>query len=792
MDWSNAARGRRYAPENSDGSSYVNYSTSRRSGPLSTAFSSPQEQQTHIQAKPPQNRRSLNHLLHGDDIMTNTMRRPPSSSHASPLDAHNSTTIATAQEDRMDSKTKEDENLLYHLIHFSDPWFALTIFLHVLVFSLLISMSRRHLSSGTTSAFSLLAVFTVVLLFTGRWNLKKTKKGRTDIDLGILTPEDEADEVPAVAINLFAAAAILEGVALAIFASVTAGGFSDEQSGDIYFSHDAVLQVLRFASIILLSFHRIIRPANRADPLRSMLELEVVSVCWDAIDGSTFYALLGDPGSNLNSIADNSARVLMAFWYLSVGVRLSMMFLVHHKPSNSGIPTSVLKNPLEMSSDPTVDRTMQALRVRASIIMMMALSEIFAIGLRLALWCTVGLSTVQQEMTIKNFLFSASVVNAYIMWQYADLRDWNRNEFFGWHIPSREVQLEICKWSFVVSYVALGALMSSFLIEVTNEGTKWTANVGTDIILAFGFAYYYKNCYIRRDQQDTKSWSFDFRRLSGYVIFPGTGASILGGLLSINLVCARIPALYRHATEMEIDENDSALSYNNAMLLVQLTMIPIFCYAMYWSLALMLFRKEFTASPGNYNAIHDPMIGLVGTSVMIEGALDVVSAAAFMALGTSGLPNFMNDLVVACALLEIWNACQSFALQALLSGGFDDTPLDLVTWKARLRMFRVPIDAGTFVLRCILWAEYKQASVSIFLVKNLYNLFHTLALIERARGAAKYPKGTLFTEFVNPKDWYGLSAEEWRDATSQQVTNKRVSYIGRASMNVNSDAIGGE
>ena len=184
------------------------------------------------------------------------------------------------------------------------------------------------------------------------------------------------------------------------------------------------------------------------------------------------------------------------------------------------------------------------------------------------------------------------------------------------------------------TYTGTGAMMSTFLIEVTDEGSKWSANVITDIILALYFCYYYKFSYMRRDQQESKTWILDFRRLSGYVIFPGRGASILGALLSINLVCARIPALYHYATEMEASDADRRWSYDNAMLLVQLTMIPIFCYAMYWSLSLMLFRKEFTASPGDYNAIHDPMIGLVGSSVMIEGALDVVSAAAFMTLGT--------------------------------------------------------------------------------------------------------------------------------------------------------------
>jgi hypothetical protein len=41
---------------------------------------------------------------------------------------------------------------------------------------------------------------------------------------------------------------------------------------------------------------------------------------------------------------------------------------------------------------------------------------------------------------------------------------------------------------------------------------------------------------------------------------------------------------------------------------------------MYWSISFMLFRREFTACPHNYNAIHDPTIVMVATATMIEGS----------------------------------------------------------------------------------------------------------------------------------------------------------------------------
>ena len=156
---------------------------------------------------------------------------------------------------------------------------------------------------------------------------------------------------------------------------------------------------------------------------------------------------------------------------------------------------------------------------------------------------------------------------------------------------------------------------------------------------------------------------------------------------------------------------------------------------------------------------------MVALSVQIEGALDVLSCTQLMQLATdSALPSSMLGACVVFSFLELVNACQSFGLQTLLSGGHDDTPTDLVTWKAFLRAFRGFIDFGCFILRVVLWAQYNAIS-SVFLVKNLYNLLNTIAQVERVRGIAKYPKGTLFTEFVPPSQWYGMTKDEWRIAT---------------------------
>ena len=112
----------------------------------------------------------------------------------------------------------------------------------------------------------------------------------------------------------------------------------------------------------------------------------------------------------------------------------------------------------------------------------------------------------------------------------------------------------------------------------------------------------------------------------------------------------------------------------------------------------------------------------------------------------------MNGAIIFFAYLEIVNACQSFAFQALLSGGHKDTPADLVQWRAKLRIGRGIIDFGALVLRIFLWVEY-DALTYVFLIKNLYNILHTCAEIERANVVGNYSNDVLFAQFVRPQDW---------------------------------------
>lgn len=166
--------------------------------------------------------------------------------------------------------------------------------------------------------------------------------------------------------------------------------------------------------------------------------MEVVSVCWDALDGSTLFQLIESGGISLSM--DRAIRVLMAFWYFSVGIRMAIMFITHLSPMSAASRLFVMA-PLQLAPQPTVDRTFQGLRLRytnidiyffcilshlfrAKVIMVMSAAEFYAATIRIILWANHKLNSLQQDMCIKNILFLMAFYSAYDMYQNTITREW--------------------------------------------------------------------------------------------------------------------------------------------------------------------------------------------------------------------------------------------------------------------------------------------------------------------------------------------------------------------------------
>ena len=177
---------------------------------------------------------------------------------------------------------------------------------------------------------------------------------------------------------------------------------------------------------------------------------------------------------------DMSIRVLMSFWYVSVGFRVAIMHLALLSPG-SWINKILLTPVLSLSNIPTVDRTLQGLRFRSMIVITMTFADIYAIVIRFTLWGKGKLDDLQQEMAIKNVIFLSNVYGAYDMYQSTKYHNWNTRDLgvgYNLKLPRRHSQMKFFKYLFAICYLLEGSLLGSVLVKSSNVSRRWVLNIG--------------------------------------------------------------------------------------------------------------------------------------------------------------------------------------------------------------------------------------------------------------------------------------------------------------------------
>lgn len=167
---------------------------------------------------------------------------------------------------------------------------------------------------------------------------------------------------------------------------------------------------------------------------------------------------------------------------------------------------------------------------------------------------------------------------------------------------------------FVTSYFVQGTLLTAILIRTTQDSAYkylWSLNIISDVAVITLFLIYYRYTHVQRANSYVPSkWSCLFPNTS-YVLYPTASIISISTAMVVNLYIVRIPAIYYHAqymldvsstnvsTASNTSSNSSTIyTYDNALLLVNLSIITIGSLAMYWSVSFMLFKNEFTRSPG--------------------------------------------------------------------------------------------------------------------------------------------------------------------------------------------------
>jgi len=132
----------------------------------------------------------------------------------------------------------------------------------------------------------------------------------------------------------------------------------------------------------------------------------------------------------------------------------------------------------------------------------MACADLFAGCLRIALWTEGKLTALQQDMCIKNMMFLMTIHSAVYNYKNSVDKIWNARDLltypFVLRYPRIVVQIELFRYFFVFSYLSIGAMMTSILLNVvsSSDALYWIANMAVDCGLVLLFVVYAKNAHI--------------------------------------------------------------------------------------------------------------------------------------------------------------------------------------------------------------------------------------------------------------------------------------------------------
>eukprot|EP01084_Bolivina_argentea_P291571 501117_1 len=139
----------------------------------------------------------------------------------------------------------------------------------------------------------------------------------------------ETDAVGCASIYLLIMCVSLYGIGLIVFQSTSLHYYQSLNQTD-FFGVNTLLQLIRWSSIQLYSLNRIIRPANRCDPLRTIFDLDVTEICLDSLDSAALFQILFT--NDLHKVEYINltllTKITMLMWVTSVVVRIALLYTV--------------------------------------------------------------------------------------------------------------------------------------------------------------------------------------------------------------------------------------------------------------------------------------------------------------------------------------------------------------------------------------------------------------------------------------------------------------------------------
>eukprot|EP01084_Bolivina_argentea_P196779 337318_1 len=578
-----------------------------------------------------------------------------------------------------------------------------------------------------------------------------------------------------------------------------------------FISAQTLLQLIRWISIQLYSLNRILRPANRCDPLRTIFDLDVVEICLDSIDSSSLFQILITPELSTITYINFLTKIAITMWMTSVGLRIALLFLVHlpassfiwlimlpHKAYYMFMPFWFASSTYNVNCDDKagyVSRVQLALRFRVIQHLLTIPCEIMAIIVRLLIFVDISTQYEQAELLVKNI---AGLWRAFRVFYvaYKQKQFDARSALQHLQEPADEQKTE--------------AIAEQKQIQIDPDAGIKTKQSDTELDLILQdenpiqaektqrYCGYYLCCKCISMQQYVFLWTITFMIsyiticavLNYYIVlawnsyigylfsvldilvvykfwrhvkkgeYDSLSIDVSGPmpiirmmiLLEINMGSYRVPIYYHKYKTFA--SNDGINSFDSILYVLMLFIIPY--YAFHKAIQCNFLKDHYWWTS---KKIEDSTYSLTSQAACSEGVLDVLSCSAFLSMAVdNNLNTYMQRTCAAFSILELLNGGLCYATSATICHEQFINPEKMIALVSASRKTRLLIDTGAFIVRMIAWLKFGVIG-SVFMIKNLYHIIHAIAFSQRAKGM-NYVQTPFFFCTVSSEDWnsirYGL------------------------------------
>jgi hypothetical protein len=494
------------------------------------------------------------------------------------------------------------------------------------------------------------------------------------------------------------------------------------------------------AGITFYAFHRILRPADRYDPLRTILELEAVEVCMDAVDMAACFSLGVAAAQAGHDALATAALVVTVVWIQGSGLRIAILYLAHvpmrrlycglsSRPesrqarANNGTPRDCPRYLL---------RSGAALRLRALTNGVFVAGEVASLGVRgtFALRDGLGgLSGTDTDLALKNLACIARACAVLgLAWQRGrEGREGREGDGRAATVVQRCHPQRLRVYAGFLSFVVLyGALMTrlSTLGLAAGPGGGWHyvmwAHAAVDalvLLFVLGFLGLSLPC---SDALGGHDLIFELRWKLPIAMLACVA----------NFALLHVPSLY-----FELPATHWPTSLTSPVLSTLLFSAAGFVLFADFSTQAILWCHR--PSDGRSAELHEPDVKLVSQAAFAEAVMDVLSAIAFFQLDATAWGTPTRVLIVVAISLELFSAALALLFPSICADN-NVEPSQRAETLAQTRGLHLLADLVAFGVRVGLLVGYGVSSV--LMIKNLYHVLHALVAIERT-ARCKYPRG---------------------------------------------------